>query len=329
MVDSHAIFAAAILIVDDRLPNIELLEQVLQSAGYHNLQRTTDPFEVSTLHAAQRFDLILLDLQMPGMDGFAVMAALHAIDAPGYSPILAITAQPQHRLRALRSGAKDFITKPFDQRELLTRIYNMVEMRLQYKALQQSVQAMESEALHDELTGLPNRRLLLDRLQQAGLRSSRSGQQEALIFMDLDGFKQLNDTHGHDMGDQLLQQVAARLHDSLREGDCVARLGGDEFVVLLAALSAKLPEASAQALAVAQKMQQALQQPYLLGSTAITSTASMGIALFSGEALLQEELLKMADLAMYQAKAAGGNQCCVFDPAAPAVPATREPNLQP
>jgi diguanylate cyclase (GGDEF)-like protein len=323
MAESIAVFDARILIVDDRLPNVVLLERLLQNAGYHNLHSTTDPFVVCDLHRQHHFDLILLDLQMPGMDGFTLMAALQTIDAPGYAPILAITVEPLHRLRALRSGAKDFICKPFDRVELITRIYNMVEVRLLYKMQEKTARAMERVALHDELTGLPNRRLMLDRLRQARLASERSGQFDALMFLDLDNFKQLNDTRGHGVGDLLLQQVATRLQACLREVDSVARFGGDEFVVLLAELSSQAPEATAQATGVALKIQQALQQPYSLQGMAHQCSASIGVLMFSGNTPAQDELLKQADRAMYQSKAAGRNRVTFFDPAMLATPISR------
>jgi diguanylate cyclase (GGDEF)-like protein len=257
---------------------------------------------------------------MPEMDGFAVMDALKSLDVTGYVPILAITADAELRLRALSSGAKDFIAKPFELSELTSRVHNMLEVRLLYNALAQSVHELESIALHDELTGLPNRRLLLDRLHHAGLVSERSGMQAALMFLDLDQFKQVNDQHGHEAGDLLLQQVAARLQSGLREGDSVSRLGGDEFVLLLEALSPHSPQATEQAQRVAHKVLLALRQSYLLPGAALQCTASIGVVLFSGNTPATDALLKMADSAMYRAKAAGGNQICFFDPALPSAP---------
>ena len=314
MSNSRAIFEASILIVDDLQSNVVLLEQLLRNEGYSKLQTTTDPYAVCDLHRLHHYDLILLDLKMPGMDGFAVMSGLKALDTVGYAPILAITVEPELRLRALSSGAKDFIAKPFELTELISRINNMLEVRLLYKALAQSVRDMESIALHDELTGLPNRRLLLDRMHQAGLVSARFRNQSALMFLDLDQFKQVNDRFGHKAGDQLLQQVAARMQSCLREGDSVSRLGGAEFVLLLEALSPHRLEAATQAERVARKMLVALEQPYVLHGLSLNSTASIGIVLFSDNILDCDALLKMADSAMYRAKAAGGNQICFFDP---------------
>ena len=160
------ILDASILIVDDQEANVSLLERVLREAGYDRLVSTMNPHEVCALHRRNRYDLILLDLQMPGMDGFQVMEGLKTNDADSYLPVLVITAQPGHKLRALRAGAKDFISKPFDLVEVKTRIRNMLEVRLLYKKLEnyskeleQTVQERtaelrESEARYRSLTEL-------------------------------------------------------------------------------------------------------------------------------------------------------------------------------
>ena len=173
---------------------------------------------------------------------------------------------------------------------------------------------IQSLAFSDPLTGLPNRRLLMDRLDQAITAGARHQRQGALLYIDLDDFKTLNDTFGHDQGDLLLQQVAQRLLTCVREGDTVARLGGDEFVVLLEDLSKNLQEAAAQAETVSKKIIATLIQPYQLGSHTQHSTSSIGITLFGGtlrEAIA--EPLKHAELAMYQAKAAGHNTLRFFE----------------
>ncbi|MGB2832543.1 MAG: EAL domain-containing protein, partial [Methylotenera sp.] len=169
-------------------------------------------------------------------------------------------------------------------------------------------------AFYDPLTNLANRRLLLDRLNHALITSTRSGKDGALLFLDLDHFKSLNDTLGHDMGDLLLKEVAKRLTDCVREDDTVARLGGDEFVVLLENLSEKPLEAAAQTEAIGTKILTALNQPYQLGLHEHHSTPSIGIALFSDHQQSQDDLLKHADIAMYQAKKSGRNTLCFFDP---------------
>ncbi len=176
------------------------------------------------------------------------------------------------------------------------------------------VEEIRRLAFYDPLTGLPNRRLLMDRLRQAMLTSQRASQHGALMFLDLDHFKLLNDTMGHDVGDVLLQQVATRLLGCVREGDSVARLGGDEFVVLLEALSSQNPEAATQAESVAAKILEAFRAPFSLRGFNHASTPSIGIMVFMGDQVGMDELLKKADVAMYQAKGAGRNTARFFDP---------------
>lgn len=168
-------------------------------------------------------------------------------------------------------------------------------------------------AFFDPLTHLPNRRLLLDRLQHALATSARSGKQGALLFLDLDEFKALNDTHGHDIGDLLLQQVAEKLTALVRESDTVARLGGDEFVVMLENLSEHDLEAAAQAETIGNKILSAFNQPYQLGHHQCQSSTSIGITLFNDHERQIDEMLKQADIAMYQAKKAGRNTLRFFD----------------
>ena len=169
-------------------------------------------------------------------------------------------------------------------------------------------------AFYDSLTGLPNRRLMVDRLNQALVFNARTGKDGAVLFLDLDHFKTLNDSLGHDVGDMLLQQVAERLVQCVREGDTVARLGGDEYVVLLESLSEEALEAAAQVELIGSKILAALNQPYQLGLHEYHCTPSIGVALFSNHNQSQEELLKHADIAMYQAKKAGRNTVRFFDP---------------
>jgi PAS domain S-box-containing protein len=160
------ILNASILIVDDQEINVTLLSQILSEGGYTSVASTMNPQEVCALHRKNRYDLILLDLQMPGMDGFQVIEALKTNDADGYLPVLVLTAQPGHKLRALQAGAKDFISKPFDLVEVKTRIHNMLEVRLLYKklenyskvlehtVLERTAELRESEARYRSLTEL-------------------------------------------------------------------------------------------------------------------------------------------------------------------------------
>ena len=173
---------------------------------------------------------------------------------------------------------------------------------------------IEHLAFYDPLTELPNRRLLMDRLDRAMTGSARTQHMGALLFIDLDNFKMLNDTCGHDVGDRLLIEVAHRLATCVRDGDTISRLGGDEFVVMLEGLSEYPTDAAAQAQAIGEKVLSTLNQSYVMGARTHHSTPSIGATLFVGNESSVDDLLKQADIAMYQAKSAGRNTLRFFDP---------------
>ncbi len=166
MIAEEDIRSASILVVDDQEVNVDLLTQMLSEAGYTNVTSTMTPTEVCALHRKNRYDLILLDLQMPGMDGFQVIEGLKTNDRDFYLPVVVITAQPGHKVRALQAGARDFVSKPFDLVEVKTRIHNMLEVRLLYKKLEnyskeleetvqeRTAELRESEARYRSLTEL-------------------------------------------------------------------------------------------------------------------------------------------------------------------------------
>ncbi|PPD47276.1 MAG: PAS domain S-box protein [Methylotenera sp.] len=202
------------------------------------------------------------------------------------------------------------ITAVMDLRGIVTNyVATLTDVTLR-KAAEEEIRSL---AFYDPLTGLPNRRLLLDRLNHALINSARSGKDGALLFLDLDHFKTLNDSLGHDVGDMLLRQVADRLTACVREGDTIARLGGDEYVIMLEDLSEQALDAGAQVEAVGEKILSALNQPYELLSHRCHSTPSIGITLFKDQLSSVEELLKQADIAMYQAKSDGRNTMRFFD----------------
>jgi len=371
MINEQEILNGSILIVDDKQSNVELLRAVLCDAGYACIASTNDPYDVCELHRQNRYDLILLDLLMPGMDGFQVMEGLKEIETNDYLPVLAITAQPDHKLRAFAFGAKDFITKPFDVVEVRARIHNMLEVRLLYTqskhhslVLEQAVQELcvakaelcateleliaEKAALydyvlqlqqanerlvvatieartlaeeiekskdlmthlaqHDALTGLPNRILLNDRLAQAIALAHRQGKQFAMLFLDLDRFKYINDSLGHVVGDQLLQSVAECLTASVRNSDTVCRQGGDEFVILLANI-----EHAKDAALSAQKILVALTVPHRIGELELHVSVSIGISIYPDDGRDEDTLIKNADTAMYHAKEDGRNNYQFFE----------------
>jgi two-component system cell cycle response regulator len=302
MITAAAILNAGILVVDDQEANLTLLECLLREAGYTSVSTTRDPRAVTELQRHNQYSLILLDLHMPFMDGFQVLEALKEVQKDDYVPVLVITALPAHKLRALRDGAKDFISKPFDLPELLIRVRNMLEVRLLHEASRDHGKAQESLALTDPLTGLANRRLLVDRMSMALIHARREKSGMAVLYLDLDGFKEVNNTLGHGAGDALLKMVAGRLEATVREEDTVARLGGDEFVIVLHSLAGG--NAAAQ---VALKVIQAVAQPYDLDGQAATITMSAGVGVYPVHGEDAETLMKSADLALYEAKRSGKN----------------------
>jgi adenylate cyclase len=181
MIGAADIQSARILIVDDQHANVRLLERILGGAGYLSIASTMNPFEVCDLHRRDRYDLILLDLEMPGMDGFQVMAGLKELEKDGYLPVLVITARPEHKLRALQVGARDFVSKPLDLAEVLTRVYNMLEVRLLH---------LETERLL--LNVLP--RSVADRLKAAPATIADSFAEVTVLFADIVGFTRLSES---------------------------------------------------------------------------------------------------------------------------------------
>jgi two-component system, cell cycle response regulator len=300
------ILNASILIVDDQESNVSLLRQLLSEAGYARVSSTMNSQEVCALHRKNPYDLIVLDLLMPGLDGFQVMAALKTNESDSYLPVIVITAQPDHKLRALQAGAKDFVSKPFDLVEVKTRIHNMLEVRLLHKKLEKYTKELEQRALHDSMTGLPNRELFNDRLAHAIALATRHAWTLAVMFLDLDRFKSINDTHGHAVGDGVLRAVAKRLLQHARDEDTVCRNGGDEFLYVL-----MNPQGSENIQRIAEALLKTIGQPIDMGELQPVIKASIGIAIYPDNGTTGEQLIKNADAAMYRAKA-GTNNCAFF-----------------
>jgi diguanylate cyclase (GGDEF)-like protein len=230
------------------------------------------------------------------------MEGLKDVETDGYLPVLAVTAHPGHKLRALQCGAKDFITKPFELAEVLMRVHNMLEVRLLHEAARHHARMLESLALKDPLTGLANRRLLAERMSMALDHARRNQSAMAVMYLDLDGFKQVNNTLGHAAGDDLLKMAAGRLLASVREEDTVARLGGDEFFIGLWHLAGADDAATA-----ASRVIEAVSQPYDIEGNAVRITASAGIGIYPFHGEDADTLMRSADLALYETKRAGKN----------------------
>ncbi len=241
--------------------------------------------------------LPLPDLHQQAQAVLASGIALHGIDA----------ALGQKWLRLTITGIRLAEEEEEEEEELLVVVEDITELKAQAAHIEQL-------AFYDSLTGLPNRSLLRDRLQRALSVSTRNHLYGAVLMIDLDNFKRLNDTRGHDVGDRLLVEVALRIQSCVRRTDTVARLGGDEFIVILVDLSPDEAQAALQAERVGEKILAAISQSYMLASQLHHPSASIGLCLFLGQNAMIEDLFKRADISMYQAKSSGRNALRFYDP---------------
>jgi len=318
-----------LLIVDDTRANLVAMRHLLGDCGAELVEATSGN-EALALCLEHAFALILLDVNMPDMDGFEVATLLGETEQLRDTPVIFVTAayaDDVNRLKGYRSGAVDYIAKPINDVILRSKVRVFLDLYNARMELQQALgelgernrqlqaeiaerQRAEAQvrhqATHDMLTGLPNRALFHERLHQAIAQAPGRG--FALAMLDIDGFKAVNDTHGHPVGDALLQAIAVRLRAHVRAGDTVARLGGDEFALIL--------EDAAQLPLLLERCQQlcdTLALPYPLpgpaGEVVARVSASIGIALWNSGTPSDEVLIQAADRALYEAKRAGKNRC--------------------
>ncbi|GFZ97152.1 diguanylate cyclase domain-containing protein [Dyella caseinilytica] len=319
-----------ILVVDDTRANLVAMRHLLADCGAELIEATSGNEALSRC-LDEQFALILLDVNMPDMDGFEVAALLGEAEQLRDTPVIFVTAayaDDLNRLKGYRSGAVDYISKPINDVILQSKVRVFLELHSARMQLQQTLEELSErnrqlqveiterqrieakvrhQATHDMLTGLPNRVLFHDHLRSA-MTEAHPDKGFALALVDIDGFKAVNDTHGHPAGDALLQVIAARLNHHVRAGDTVARLGGDEFALIFKDVSGPHP--------VAQRCQEicdVLAKPYPLTGTrgAFTAlvSASIGIALWQAQLESDEDLIQAADRALYQAKENGKNGC--------------------
>ena len=288
--------APIILIADDD-PSIRLvLRHAMEQEGYLVIE-ATNGLEAVQAAVRQAPDLSLMDAVMPEMDGFRATSELKGMDEYAETPILIITSLDDDPSveQAFQVGACDYITKPVNWSVLKQRV-----KRLLFTA--DAERKIKHLAYHDTLTGLPNRMLFMDRMDQAISRATRSNESFALLFLDVDNFKVINDSMGHEAGDRLLISVTQRLRDALRRSDTIARLGGDEFTILLENLSE--PEA---VILVVKNLLEKISEPIVISGREMHISASVGISMYPGDGQSFGHLLKNADTAMYRAKELGRN----------------------
>lgn len=305
-----------ILAVDDTPANLIALRRVLGKVDVELIEASSGNAALAAT-LEHEFALILLDVQMPEMDGFEVAQLLSGEERTRMTPIIFVTAAADdlNRLMGYGSGAVDYIAKPINEVILKSKVRVFLELYRARRALEDEVKRREAaetaarhQATHDPLTGLPNRLLFMDRLNGGIERARRLNSEFSLLYVDIDGFKPVNDRHGHPAGDALLQAIAQRLRAGIRATDTVARLGGDEFAVLL-----ETPADAAEAQRRADDLIRALRVPFDLavGSGVITGVqigASIGIALYRTHGATVEALVHKADEAMYAAKRGGKNR---------------------
>jgi diguanylate cyclase (GGDEF)-like protein len=328
-----------VLIVNDHPPSLLAIQSVLESApdrGDYEIITATSGEETLRRVLQHEFAVILLDVNMPGMDGFETVQMMRSSRRGAEVPIIFMTAYSPDdisRLKGYQMGAVDYLFTPIIPQILQTKVSVFVQLvqknlELQKKtqelaelnkdlriqrindlkeinaALQleiierrQAEQRARELATRDALTGLLNRRSLMERTEDAIARAARRKEGLAVLFIDLDNFKTVNDTYGHDVGDDLLRQIAARITAAVRESDLVARVGGDEFIVLLEGLSSY-----ADAAKLAGKIVASNVEACVIGPHRITPSASIGISMYPQDASSAQALLKEADVAMYSAK---------------------------
>ncbi len=326
---------AKVLIVDDVQANRALLRHTLPQGEVDVLEASSGT-EALACCGEHDFALILLDVRMPGMDGFELAAQLSRDPQTRETPIIFVTAADGGELARDRSyefGAVDYITKPVNEQVLASKLRVFVELWRSKRQLHQLLGVLEErnrkledeiverqrietlvrhQAQHDALTSLPNRILFLDRLDTALERAARHHENFALLYIDIDGFKPVNDNHGHLVGDELLRQIGQRLSKGVRKTDTVARLGGDEFAVILEEVAN-----DRAALQVGLKLCEMMAQVYLLdmpdGIVSVRIGASIGVALFPDHGRQRNDLINVADAAMYRAKRSGKNHALLAE----------------
>jgi diguanylate cyclase (GGDEF)-like protein len=287
---------ALVLVVDDDRAMRQMIHKVLASNGFR-VEQAEDGAQSLDVCLRSVPDIVLMDALMPVMDGFEACSRLRQQPGTEAIPVLMVTGlnDEQSVDRAMKAGASDFITKPIYWPLLLQRLRHIL-------ANQRAEKQIKHLAYHDTLTGLPNRVLFHDRLQQALSQAIREEHPMGVMFLDLDRFKIINDTLGHDVGDELLKAVSQRLINCIRQGDTVVRLGGDEFTIILPVIG-KAEDAAF----VAQKILITLAEPFLLNHQELHITSSIGISLYPNDGGDTQTLIKNADIAMYRAKDLGKN----------------------
>ncbi|KAA3616553.1 MAG: diguanylate cyclase [Calditrichaeota bacterium] len=307
-----------VLVVDDVPVNIQLLTTHLKAAGYEVIP-ARDGEEALLLVQESKPDLILLDVMMPKLNGFEVCERIKANSATEYIPVIMVTAlnDIEHKIRGEEAGADDFISKPFNKMELLIRVRSLLRIKLLHDQLSEKIaelalakERLRQLAITDGLTRLYNHRHFKEVLMLELDRAKRHNQNISVVMIDIDHFKCYNDTHGHQAGDVLLQQIACLYSNNIRKIDLAARYGGEEFVLVLI-------ETDKEAATIAANKIRAIVEDHPFENEETQPdgkiTISMGVATFPEDAIDFDGLVGVADRRLYMAKDNGRNQVAVFD----------------
>jgi two-component system cell cycle response regulator len=301
----------SILIADDDIVSRRLLQVSLTTAGYQ-IQLAVDGAEALRAFEQQECPrLIVMDCMMPKMDGLEVCRAIRKLSPEPYIYIILLTSKGRQAeiIEGLEAGADDYITKPFDLQELKARVRAGMRILDLQEQIVSTREQLRIQATHDALTGLLNRRAILETLERELARSTREGTQISLIMADLDHFKRVNDTYGHLAGDAVLRETAQRIQASMRVYDSVGRYGGEEFLVVSAGCG--LQEAVEQAERLRKRIsKEAVRMP----DCVIPVTMSLGVVAVTAELRQPGDLLRLADDALYAAKHGGRDRVEVNSP---------------
>ncbi len=286
-----------ILAVDDTIENLDVLVDLLSD---YDVIDATSPTEALEIVKEEKIDLILLDIMMPQMDGFEVCRRLKADPMTKDIPVIFVTAKTDEESieKAYDVGGSDYITKPFLPKELLARVKK--ELRII-----ELIEKLNKQATTDPLTGVYNRRFFMDSCQKNIALAKRKKEPLSILMIDIDHFKQINDTYGHAIGDEVIQKLSSIMQESQRKSDVIARYGGEEFLILLP----DTPYESAKE--VAQKLRKKVEESFVEthNDEKIRFSVSIGVATINKEDSCQK-LMHNADKALYQAKESGRNRVC-------------------
>ncbi|HEX9873939.1 MAG TPA: diguanylate cyclase [Deferrimonas sp.] len=304
----------SILIIDDSaVVRQQILTTLRKAALFETHHEAADGIEGFKAALNQSFDVIVCDLEMPGMDGFKFLAMRNSREELRDVPVIMLTGREdlETKIRGLDQGASDYVTKPFDPAELVARVRVQLKIKTLQDALKKSNQLLLQLSNTDPLTGLHNRRYLMDTLAREVERSCRTDIPLSLVMIDIDHFKRVNDTYGHQVGDAVLVAVAALLQGQLRPYDTAARFGGEEFVLVLP--STELAAAGA----VAERLRKLTANLSFAkeGAADLGLTISAGVAIVSpGSIVNADDLIRQADTALYRAKQDGRNRVVLASP---------------